>query len=66
MFALIVWCCVLCSSNNRRYIVNSNKLETIDGLPAGDLDILPGNILIWTPKKAPFEVKVLNIAGMLH
>ena len=43
-------------------MVNSKKLETIDGLPFDD-DLVPGVSAVWTPRDKPFTVKILQKAG---
>ena len=61
-FTCIVWCNVLCLSNNKLYVVSSKKLENIHALPFED-DIKQGYYCIWTPKNKPFKVKVIETSS---
>ena len=42
------------------------KLETLDnGLPVEETDLTLGNKVAWLPRDKPFQVKLLEISGML-
>ena len=61
----VEWCRVLCIEDNKKHIVSSEKLRTEDKdfVPAADLT--KDNQVLWEYSGIPYEVKIIDVFGML-
>ena len=62
-YNLLEWFRVHCISNNRRYIVNGKKLDTIGGEPFDPQHASIGDRALWNINGKAYEVEIKDQAS---
>ena len=61
----VEWCRILCIEDNKKHIVSSEKLRTEDKDFVTVADLTKDNQVLWEYSGIPYEVKIIDVFGML-